>query len=211
MQREERLVEGDLADIHGQFKFNFRHPAISRDQSKEFLDWAFRLDFERNGPSLFRVCKTTLQGWRRYKNHPDLRIRRRFCHEAKALKWSYGGLLWAMERILRPTNERVAGQIRALRDEIRREFGLTSMLSEWLLGPLMLATAKREERRLAEGITYEPKAIIERTNWVSNADSAVLLESTDSVLQPDYAVRSMSSMRPPSIAASSSSSFPILR
>lgn len=93
--------------IHGQFKFNFRHPAISRDQSKEFLDWAFRHDFERNGPSLFRVCRTTLQGWKRYKNHQDLRIRQRFCHEARALKWSYPGPLWAMERILRPTNERV--------------------------------------------------------------------------------------------------------
>ena len=211
MQREDRLVEGDLADIHGQFKFNFRHPAISRDQSKEFLDWAFRRDFERNGPSLFRVCKTTLQGWRRYKNHPDLRIRRRFCHEARALKWSYSGLLWAMERILRPTNERVARQIRVLRDEVRREFGFTSMLSERLLGPLLLATAKREGRRLARGITYEPKAIIERTNWVGNADSAVLPDSTGSVFQTDYAVTGRSSIRPPSIAASGSSTFPILR
>jgi hypothetical protein len=211
MQREDRLVEGDLADIHGQFKFNFRHPAISRDQSKEFLDWAFRRDFERNGPSLFRVCRTTLQGWMRYKDHPDLRIRRRFCHEARALKWSYGGLLWAMERILRPTNERVAGQIRLLRHELQLEFGLASMLSGWLLGPLMFATAKREGRRLAEGITYEPKAIIERTNWVGNADSAVLPESSRSVSRPNYAVAGKSSIRPPSIAASESSPFPILR
>ena len=40
----------DLADIHGQFKFNFRHAAISRDESKALLDRAFRRDFERNGP-----------------------------------------------------------------------------------------------------------------------------------------------------------------
>jgi hypothetical protein len=154
---------------------------------------------------LFRVCKTTLQGWRRYKNHPDLRIRRRFCHEARALKWSYSGLLWAMERILRPTNERVAGRIRVLRDEVRREFGFASMLSEWLLGPLMLATAKREGRRLARGITYEPKAIIERTNWVSNADSAVLPESIGPPFLPDYAVTVRPSIRPPSIAAANAS------
>jgi hypothetical protein len=211
MQREDRLVEGDLADIHGQFKFNFRHPAISRDQSKEFLDGAFRRDFERNGPSLFRVCRTTLQGWMRYKNDPDLRIRRRFCHEARALKWSYPGLLWAMEHILRPTNERVAGQIRVLRDELRREFGFASMLSERLLGPLLLATAKREERRLARGITYEPKAIIERTNWAGNADSAALPESTGALLRPDYAATGLASMRPPSIAASGSVPFPVLR
>src|ERR1019366_8103251 len=125
-------------------------------------------------------------------------------HEAKALKWSYSGLLWAMERFLRPTNERVAGQIRALRDEVRREFGLASMLSEWSLGPLMLATAKREERRLAEGITYEPKTIVERTNWVGNADSAVLPESIGSAFRPDYAVTGRSSVCPPSIGTSGS-------
>ena len=35
MQAEGRMLDGvDLADIHGQFKFNFRHAAISRDESK---------------------------------------------------------------------------------------------------------------------------------------------------------------------------------
>jgi hypothetical protein len=75
----------------------------------------------------------------------------------------------------------------------------------------LLATAKREGRRLARGITYEPKAIIERTNWVGNADSAVLPEGTGSVFQPDYAVAGKSSTLPPSIAASGSSPFPVLR
>jgi radical SAM superfamily enzyme YgiQ (UPF0313 family) len=203
MQREQRLVESNLADIHGQFKFNFQHPAISRDQSKEFLDGAFRRDFERNGPSLFRVCRTTLQGWMRYKNHPDLRIRRRFCHEAKALRWSYSGLLWAMERILRPTKERVAGQIPLLHSALRQEFGLASVLSKWLLGPLLLVAAKREARRLAEGITYEPKAIIERTNWVRSEPSA-LPGRVGTPSLPDYSVAGAPSIRPPSIAASGS-------
>jgi hypothetical protein len=184
MLDEERLVEGDLADIHGQFQFNFRHPAISKEQSKEFLDAAFLRDFERNGPSLFRFCKTTLQGWRRYKDHPDPRIRRRFRRDATALKWSYSGLLWAMEHLLRPTNAPVARQIRTLRREVRRELGPASMLSEWSLGPLMLATAKRERRRLAEGRTYEPGTIVERTNWVGREDSAGLPAIAASASRP---------------------------
>ena len=50
MSEQGRMLEGiDLADVHGQFKFNFRHAAISRDDSKRFLDWAFWRDFERNG------------------------------------------------------------------------------------------------------------------------------------------------------------------
>ena len=75
---EGRMLDGiDLADIHGQFKFNFRHAAISREDSKRLLDRAFRLDFERNGPSLYRIFRTTLEGWRRYKDHPEARVRER--------------------------------------------------------------------------------------------------------------------------------------
>ena len=44
----------------------------------EFLLRAFHRDFETNGPSLVRVARTLLLGWRRYKAHPDPRIRRRF-------------------------------------------------------------------------------------------------------------------------------------
>ena len=63
MEQEGRMLDGiDLADIHGQFKFNFEHAAISREDSKRLLDWAFRFDFERNGPSLFRICDTIFQG-----------------------------------------------------------------------------------------------------------------------------------------------------
>ena len=78
MLAHDRMLDVDLADIHGQYKFNFQHAAISRDQSKEILDWAFWRDFQINGPSLFRICETTLQGWKRYKSHPDARVRQRF-------------------------------------------------------------------------------------------------------------------------------------
>src|SRR5512142_1330327 len=49
MGEQGRLLDVDLADIHGQFKFNFEHGAISRDDSKRFLDYAFLRDFQRNG------------------------------------------------------------------------------------------------------------------------------------------------------------------
>lgn len=42
MQEEGRMLSDiDYADVHGQFKFNFKHAAISRDDSKRFLEWAF--------------------------------------------------------------------------------------------------------------------------------------------------------------------------
>jgi len=174
MTAEGRMLEGvDLADIHGQHQFNFRHAAISREDSKRFLDWAFRRDFERNGPSIYRICRTTLNGWRRYKNDSDLRVRARFAWEARALRDGYAAALWAMERHLRATNRAAADKVRALRKEIGREFGWLSRVAAGALGPVMLWTARREERRLAEGWTYEPGTIVERRNWDA-ADAAPL-------------------------------------
>ena len=62
MAEQGRLLDVDLADIHGQHAFNFEHAAISREQSTQALAWAFQRDFERNGPSLFRICRTTFAG-----------------------------------------------------------------------------------------------------------------------------------------------------
>ncbi len=166
MSEEKRMLEGvNLADIHGQDRFNFRHAAISREDSKRWLDWAFRRDFERNGPSIYRICRTTLDGWRRYKNDPDARVRARFAWEARSLRDGYAAALWAMEAHLKRTNAAVAEKIRALRKEVGREFGLMTRLMSSALGPALLWSARREERRLAAGHTYEPRTIVERRNW----------------------------------------------
>jgi len=166
MTDEGRMLEGvDLADIHGQFKFNFRHAAISRDDSKRFLDWAFWRDFERNGPSVYRICRTMLEGWKRYKDHHDARVRARFEWEVKQLKSAYNASLWAMEKRLKHANQSISLQIRGLRKEVEREFGLACRSTRAFLGPVLLWASKREDKRLACGQTYEPPTIIERRNW----------------------------------------------
>jgi hypothetical protein len=165
MTDEGRMLEGiDPADIHGQFKFNFSHGAISRDQSKSFLDWAFQHDFEENGPSIFRICETMFSGWLRHKNDPDPRVRARFAWEVKSLKSTYSAALWAMEKRLAHANSAVAGKIRRLRFQVEDEFGLGSRLWAHLIGPLLLWSSKREDRRLARGITYEPPTFFTRRN-----------------------------------------------
>ena len=166
MQEEGRMLDGvELADIHGQHAFNFRHAAISKEDSKHWLDYAFRRDFERNGPSIYRICRTTLEGWKRYRNDADARVRARFEWEARSLRDGYAAALWAMERHLRKANRPVAAKVRELRQEIGREFGLMSRLLTAVLGPVLLWATRREERRLAAGQTYEPESIIERRNW----------------------------------------------
>ena len=166
MSEQGRMVEGmDLADIHGQFKFNFKHASISRDDSKKFLDWAFARDFERNGPSLFRICRTTLEGWQRYKDHPDSRVRARFAWEVRQLKSSATVGLWAMEHRLKRSNAAVSARVHALRREIENEFGALPKWAARLAGPVLLWLTCREERRISRGRTYEPPVILERRNW----------------------------------------------
>jgi hypothetical protein len=168
MTREGRMLKGvDLADIHGQQQFNFEHAAISREDSKRFLDGAFRRDFERNGPSIYRICRTTLNGWLRYKNDPDARVRARFAWEARSLKDGYAAALWAMEKHLRHKNPAVSGRIHDLRMAVGHEFGLLSRVVTNLLGPVLWWSARREERRLQAGSTYEPQTIIERRDELS--------------------------------------------
>ncbi len=167
MAEQGQLLDVDLADIHGQYKFNFRHDAISRDDSKRFLDWAFWRDFECNGPSLYRMCRTMLAGWKRYKDYPDDRVRERFTREMTKVSTAYHAALWAMERQFKRINRQVSEDIRSLRHEIEKEFPLLARLTGSFLGPLLLWTTRREEKQLAAGRTYEPPTIVERSHWAA--------------------------------------------
>jgi radical SAM superfamily enzyme YgiQ (UPF0313 family) len=167
MAEEGRLLRDiDYADVHGQFKFNFKHAAISRDDSKRYLDWAFWRDFQLNGPSLYRISRTLLAGFKRYKDYPDTRVRERFTREMGRLSGVYSSALWAMEHQFRKVDRNVSEKIHALRHEFRQESGVISRMLPALLGPVLLWTMRREERRLARGKTYEPPTILERSNWV---------------------------------------------
>jgi radical SAM superfamily enzyme YgiQ (UPF0313 family) len=159
------LTDTDLADIHGQFKFNFRHPFISRDQSKSLLDWAFRRDFEQNGPSLYRLARTMMAGWRRYRNDRDPRVRARLARQRHELTNGYGAALWAMEKYLRTSNRQVSDRVRELRLELEHEFGLLCRTVNHVVGPVLLWGARREARRFPAGRPIEPRTFIERRNW----------------------------------------------
>jgi radical SAM superfamily enzyme YgiQ (UPF0313 family) len=166
VEAQGRLLGGvDLADIHGQFKFNFQHAAISRDDSKTFLDRAFRRDFEANGPSLYRLMRSMMVGWRRYRHDPDARVRARVSAEARQLSSGHGGVLWAMERYLRESNRAMSERVRELRREIEREIGGVSRLIDPVVGRVLLWSARRDERRHPGGRRLEPRTFVDRRNW----------------------------------------------
>jgi radical SAM superfamily enzyme YgiQ (UPF0313 family) len=165
-QSKGTLIPGiDDADTHGQYAFNFLHPHISREESGEFLLRAFTRDYELNGPSVMRIARTLLEGWKRHKNHPEARVRERYRRECLALPLAYGSGLWAMERYFRDANAPLTKKIRQLRADLGREFGFVNRLAVPLLGPVVYQLVRREERRLNRGWTYQPSMVIEKRNW----------------------------------------------
>ncbi|MFO7693273.1 MAG: cobalamin-dependent protein [Vicinamibacterales bacterium] len=163
------LPDVDLADIHGQDHFNFQHAAIPREESKRLLDWAFRLDYERNGPSVYRLAKTMLEGWKKYRYDPDPRVRERIRDAGHGLRGGYGVALFAMEKYLRTSNVEVSRKIGALRKEMEQELGLFQRWADRLAGPALLWLARRDARKYPHGKRIEPMTFLERRNWPKTA------------------------------------------
>jgi hypothetical protein len=162
----EHLAQGTLledclpADTHGQLRFNFRHPHIREGQETEFLLRAFGRDFEQNGPSILRIARTLLRGWRKHKDHPEPRIRERYRRECQGLPTAYAGALWAAQRWFRARPD-LAARLAGIREAISREFGLTARLAGPVIGAFLLMTMHREARRLRRGASYEPPTFYE--------------------------------------------------
>ena len=161
-QKNALLSESEIewADIHGQWRFNYNHPHIKGGQESEFLLRAFKRDFEINGPSIVRMISTLMNGWKKYKNHPEKRIRWRFASEVEKMPVFYAGALWATRHWFRE-NSRIAGQIADLLDSIYHEFGLKSRFAAPVIGKIVLHFLHQETRRLQNSYVWEPPTFYE--------------------------------------------------
>jgi len=154
-------AEFDEADIHGQYIFNYRHRHIKNGEEIEMIERAFRRDFEVNGPSVIRVFRTTLAGWKRYKNHPDARIRRRFAYEVRSLATTFSAATAAAKLYYRK-NPAIRAKLASFLADLHREFGLVSRLASLAGSRYVLAKMRKEEKRLAAGWSYEPPTFYEK-------------------------------------------------
>lgn len=171
-QRGAMLSEDEcsFADAHGQYRFNYRHPHIRNGQETEFLLQAFRRDFEANGPSVVRVVRTTLAGWRRYKNHPDARVRSRYAWETRDVAMILSGALWAARDWYRH-DPALYAKISGVLQQVYQEFGLKARIAAPLVGRYVRYMLKREDERLRNGWTYEPPTFYETKRMAAVAVS----------------------------------------
>lgn len=172
MARQGRLLDESQCptpDTHGQFRFNYRHRHLPAGSETQWLARAFQRDFAVNGPSLLRAAATALAGWKRYKNHPDSRVRRRFALEAADLGTTFSAAAAAARFYFR-RDPNLRGKLDRLLADLRAEFGWKARLSAAFGGPIVYGKLRREERRLARGWTYEPPTFYEINEAVSPAD-----------------------------------------
>src|ERR1035437_6186101 len=73
-----------------------------------------------------------------------------------------------MDKRLSATSPSISKRIRELRREIECAFGTFTRMIRLVVGPVLLWTSKREDKRLADGVPYEPETFVERRNWIAD-------------------------------------------
>ena len=190
-QQEGNLLpesEFPVADAHGQYRFNYRHPHFHNGEEGRYLLDAFQRDFEVNGPSLLRLIRVLLNGWQSSKLHPQ-RVRERLAKEAAPLRITYAGAVWAIARHyqLNPQLKEKAAQLLA---DLYAEFGWGTRLLAPLIGRYAHSRLQKEKKRLAADHSYEPTSFCEKNaaellrETSSTAERKPVKEQLPSMLEP---------------------------
>ena len=102
------------------FRTMIKHPTLSPEQIEEIQRWCFEQDFQRLGPSLYRVLEGRLLGYLKLKDSPNPLLRQKADYYANELRFAYPVFLPG--RWLGP-NAAVRKWIGDLEQRIHMEFG----------------------------------------------------------------------------------------
>ena len=71
------------------FRTMIKHPTLSAEQIEEIQAWCFEQDFQRLGPSIYRVLEGRLLGYLKLKNSPNPALRHKAEYYARELRVAY--------------------------------------------------------------------------------------------------------------------------
>src|SRR6266568_1496182 len=106
------------------FRTMMKHPTLTPAQIEEIQRWCFEQDFQRLGPSIYRVLEARLLGYQKLKNSPNPILRAKAEYYAKELRVAYPVFLAG--RLLGP-NSAVRRWIGDLERRIHAELGRPSL------------------------------------------------------------------------------------
>jgi radical SAM superfamily enzyme YgiQ (UPF0313 family) len=119
------------------FTTTMKHPTLSATEIERLQQWCFDEDFQRLGPSIFRVLESRFLGYQTLKNSPNPILRRKAAHYAADLRVALP--IFLAGRLLGP-NATVRRWIGDLRRQICAELGRPT-LAQRFQSPLAVGAA----------------------------------------------------------------------
>ncbi len=71
------------------FRTMIKHPTLSPEEIEALQQWCFDQDFQRLGPSIYRVLESRFLGWKTLKDSPNPILRAKAQYFADELKYAY--------------------------------------------------------------------------------------------------------------------------
>jgi radical SAM superfamily enzyme YgiQ (UPF0313 family) len=106
------------------FRTMIKHPTLSAEEVEAMQEWCFKEDFQRLGPSIYRVLEARLLGLQKLKNSPNPLLRAKAEYYAGELRYAYPVFLAG--RLLGP-NRAVRRWIGHLERQIHAELGAPAL------------------------------------------------------------------------------------
>lgn len=141
------------------FKSVIKHPSMSSREIEEIQRWCFTEDFQRLGPSIYRIIETKLAGHGKWKDSSSEFLRNKAAEIAKDLRKAYPVFL--VGRLLGP-NSRIRSRIKKLQHKVREDLGRPT-LKERLMSLAALPMAGWTALKLRLGILQHPS--LERVSF----------------------------------------------
>jgi radical SAM superfamily enzyme YgiQ (UPF0313 family) len=106
------------------FRTMIKHPTLSPKQIEDLQTWCFEQDFQRLGPSIYRVLETRFLGYLKLRHSPNPVLRQKAEYFAHELRYAYPVFLAG--RLLGP-NAAIRKWVGELESRIHAELGAPAM------------------------------------------------------------------------------------
>jgi radical SAM superfamily enzyme YgiQ (UPF0313 family) len=141
------------------FRTMIKHPTLSPERIEELQTWCFEQDFQRLGPSIYRVLEGRFLGYLKLKDSPNPVLRQKAQYYARELRYAYPVFLAG--RLLGP-NAAVRRWIGELERSIHAELGAPP-LGQQLKSVLAVGAALWSGLTLKLDLFQHPK--LQRTSY----------------------------------------------
>ncbi len=169
------------------FRTMIKHPTLSPEQIEDIQRWCFEQDFQRLGPSIYRVLESRFLGYLKLKDSPNPVLRQKTEYFAHELRYAYPVFLPG--RLLGP-NRAVRRWIGDVEKRIHNELG-SATLQDRIKSVMAVASAIWTGLTLKLNLFQHPKLIRTTYRLPEKAWSAFHLweEFHAKVASPNFSVQ----------------------